>query len=126
MKRTLFGLIVAASLTVLGAALGACGGGNLSQEDQTQTAQPVAEPVTVTVNLLGNRFDASEVTVPAGSTVIIHNTTSADHGLVSEVFDVDLRPGQDYQHVFNNPGTYTVRSRTHNQAAGISLTVRVE
>jgi len=95
---------------------------NLESTEETQTAQPV----TVTVNLLGNRFDTDSISIPAGSTIIFHNTTSADHGIICDLFDADLRPGQDFHFTFAAPGVYEVRSRTHQSASGIYLRVTVE
>jgi plastocyanin len=91
-----------------------------------QRQQPAAEPQTVVINVLGNRFDVDSIAVPRGSTVIWHNTTSADHGLISDVFDVDLRPGQDYQYTFHQPGTYHIRSRSHVDAPGLQCWIIVQ
>lgn len=116
--RTLFTLLVALIMSGLATAC--------SSNLESTTETTMAGPVTVTVNLLGNRFDTDSITIAAGSTIIFHNTTSADHGIISEVFDADLRPGQDFHYTFEAPGVYEVRSRTHASASGIYLRVNVE
>jgi plastocyanin len=117
-----------ALLTVAALALTACPGSMGSSETApaTQQQQPVQEPQTVRINILGNSFDVDSIAVPVGSTVIWHNTTSAHHGIVSEVFDADLRAGQDYQYTFHQPGTYHVRSRTHVDAPGLQCWIIVQ
>lgn len=122
-------LVLALLMMVTGLALApACGSAGSQEQTTPQTQEPPPpEPVTVTVNILGNRYDPQEVTVPAGSTVIWHNTTANNHGIICEgTFDADLRPGQDFQHVFANAGTYEVRSRTSETGINFYTIVTVE
>lgn len=125
-------------LAVLGAFLTvctvACGGGNMEGESTGTTQQPAATPVTVTINILGNRFDTQELTVPVGSTVIWHNTTSADHVIQSPAFcsntprscEAALRPGQDYPQIFNVAGTFEVTSASHPTGRDLRCTIHVQ
>lgn len=105
--------------------LGACSS-NLEQSSGTTVTEQASEPVTVTVNILGNRMDPQMVTVPVGSTVVFHNTTSADHGIISDVFEAVLVPGQDFLYSFAYPGIYLVRSSTHTTAPNLRCEIRVE
>ena len=116
-------MLVIISAFIIG--LGACSG-NLEESSGTTVTDQAVEPVIVTVNILGNRMDPQAVTIPVGSTVIFHNTTSADHGIVSDVFDADLQPGQDFQYTFAYAGIYQVRSRTHTAATNLRCEIRVE
>lgn len=104
--------------------LPACGGSMGSSGTTTTTTEP--QPVEVTVNILGNRFDPAELTVPAGSTVTFHNTTSTDHGFSCDAFDAVLAAGQDYPFTFDAPGTYDVRTTTHDAGLGLRVTIVVE
>lgn len=115
------GIIAALGVAVMLAVVPACGG-SMSSTTTQPTATP--DPVTVTIDILGNRFDPQELTVPAGSTVIFHNTTSAQHGIACDsVFDATVDPGQDYPHTFNSAGSYHVGTTTH--AAGVDLYVDI-
>ena len=116
------GIIAALGAALLLVFAPACGGSMNSGTTTTTTATP--EPVTVTIDILGNRFDPQELTVPAGSTVIFHNTTGAQHGIACDnVFDATVDPGQDYPYTFDAAGSFHVGTTTH--AAGVDLFVDI-
>ena len=85
-----------------------------------------AQTITSTINIMGNRFDPQEMTVPAGTTVTWHNTTSAEHGITCDEFEATLRPGQDYEYTFANAGSYAVVSSSHAGVEGLRVTITVE
>lgn len=108
-------LVIAVVLVTAG-----CGG-------MEQSSTTTSSPVTVTVNILGNRFDAQELTVGRGSTVIWHNTTSVTHGIMcNNEFDADLRPGQDFHHTFSSSGYFVVYNRRYPESPGLTMEIRVE
>jgi len=93
----------------------------------TTTTDTTPDPVTVTVDILGNRFDPQALTVPAGSTVVFHNTTSTDHGIGCDgEFSASLSPGNDYSYTFDSTGSFRVDSTTHSSGVDLYVDITVE
>jgi plastocyanin len=115
-------LLVALALAV--PMVAACGG----NQSQQPTSAPVPQTVEVTVEILGNRYEPQELTIPAGSRVTFRNTTSAQHGVQCEEAGINalLEGGQQAWYDFETPGTYEVTSSTHTAAPDLHVTIVVE
>ena len=122
MKWTSIAVTLLIALSI--ALLPACGG---SMSSTTTTTNTAPDPVTVAVDILGNRFDPQALTVPAGSTVVFHNTTSTDHGIeCSGEFNVSLSPGQDYSYTFDSAGSFRADSTSHSSGVDLYVDITVE
>lgn len=117
-------LAIVIAFALLVPMVAACG----SQSSNQPTSEPVPTTVEATVNILGNRYEPQELTIPAGSRVTFHNTTAALHGVVCPEADINLRleGGQEAWYDFDTPGTYEVNSSTHDNAPQLHVTIIVE
>jgi plastocyanin len=84
----------------------------------TTTTSSRAAPTTVTVIALDNTFRPEVVEVSVGDTVLFVNRGRNDHDVLSVESDwgatVEVfAPGDEYQHVFDAPGTYRYYCSLH-------------
>jgi plastocyanin len=125
MRRSLFPVLF---VLVAGLALASvAGGASLQGSDSTPPASPGASPAaspmasprvgnTVAVAIVDYGFDAAEMEVPVGTTVIwtntggvIHTTTAQDGLWDSGI----LNTGETFSHTFTEPGTYAYGCALH-------------
>ncbi len=87
-------------------------------------AQGTSEPVSVTVHEDRFRFIPSQLTIPAGMTVIWVNDEQAKHTATADdgLFDSgDQELGVSYANTFTEPGTYQYYCRYHGDVDGIGM-----
>ena len=94
-------------------------------------ATNAGEPVSVTVHEDHFRFIPSQLTIPAGTTVIWVNDEQAKHTATADddSFDSgDQALGVRYEHTFTEPGTYPYYCRYHGDVGGVGMagTILVE
>jgi plastocyanin len=87
----------------------------------TATDPAVAAPTaTVTVVAADNRFDPERIEIAPGTEVVWVNRGRNDHDLMTELgFGVtvaDFHPGDEYRHVFTEPGEYPYYCTIHGTA----------
>jgi plastocyanin len=139
--RTIFRLLPPALL-----ALGLFAGcSDDSALGSTTTAAPVVtDPAgvelpgsgtTVDVDALDNRFEAPSITVAAGTTVRFVNAGRNDHNVLPDAGDAwgveqaAFRPGDEYSHAFDTPGTYLYVCTIHGtfvDGKGFGMTGTIE
>jgi plastocyanin len=103
------------------------------EADATDTgaATSTVPPDTITVIALDNTFRPDVVEVSVGDTVLFVNKGRNDHDVLSVESDwgatVDVfAPGDEYQHVFDEPGTYRYYCSLHGTSeVGMTGTVVV-
>jgi plastocyanin len=93
--------------------------------------QNAGEPLSVTIHEDHFRFIPSQLTIPAGTTVIWVNDEQAKHTVSADDggFDSgDQALGVRYEHTFTEPGTYPYYCRYHGDVGGVGMagTVVVE
>jgi plastocyanin len=105
-KRAFRVVVVTASLVATGCA-----------NDGPPKAAP-AEPVTV--QAADNRFDPERIEVAPGTEVIWVNNGRNDHDIVTDlgfgVVSSEFKPGDEYRHVFTEPGEYPYYCTIHGTA----------
>ena len=129
-----------ALLVVLGLVLAACGGNDDSGDDRAAapTATDVADATTVTMRLVA--FKPDRVEIDAGTTVTWVNEDPGAHtvtsGVVEDgassvtaepdgVFDSgELATDESFEHVFDEPGTYSFFCELHPATMRGVVTVR--
>ena len=94
-------------------------------------AQNAGEPLSVTIHEDHFRFIPSQLTIPAGTTVIWVNDEQAKHTASADdgSFDSgDQALGVRFEHTFTEPGTYPYYCRYHGDVGGVGMagTVVVE
>jgi plastocyanin len=128
MRRPLFPvLLVLVTGLALASVAGGAGGASLQGSDSTPPASPGASPAaspmaspgvgnTVAVAIVDYGFDAAEMEVPVGTTVIwtntggvIHTTTAQDSLWDSGI----LNTGEAFSYTFTEPGTYAYGCALH-------------
>jgi plastocyanin/uncharacterized membrane protein YozB (DUF420 family) len=97
----------------------------------TDVTQDAGEPLSVTIHEDHFRFIPSQLTIPAGTTVIWVNDEQAKHTASADDgrFDSgDQALGVRYAYTFTEPGTYTYYCRYHGDIGGVGMagTVVVE
>lgn len=86
-----------------------------------------AAPSSVTITMQNFTFDPTDITIPAGTTVIWNNTggrhtvESADGSIKSDT----LIGGQTYQKKFDTPGTYEYFCGNHGSKNGTGMSGRI-
>jgi plastocyanin len=97
----------------------------------TPSATKAVTASTVTVIALDNTFRPDMVEVSVGATVVFVNKGRNDHDVLSVESDwgatVEVfAPGDEYQHVFDRPGTYRYYCSLHGTSeVGMTGTVVV-
>jgi len=87
-------------------------------------AQSTGEPLSVTIHEDRYQFIPSQLTIPAGTTVIWVNDEQAKHTVTADdgSFDSgDLELGASYTYTFTKPGTYKYFCRYHGDVGGIGM-----
>ena len=124
--RRLLGL-AATTLLVAGLGLTACGGGG----DDVELVEGVQEDV----DALDNSFAPEEITIPAGTEILVANRRRNDHNVIPADPDEDwtievddFKPGAPPTPVrFTEPGTYDYFCSIHGTAtAGMIGSITVE
>jgi predicted lipoprotein with Yx(FWY)xxD motif len=94
-------------------------GAKVEAAESSDTSAP-AESKTITINVQNFAFDPKDLTIPAGTTVIWHNSDSATHTVTSDtgLFDGNLPGGADFQFTFSQPGTYPYYCKPHGGMGG--------
>ena len=88
-------------------------------------AQSTGESVSVTIHEDRFRFIPSQLTIPAGMTIIWVNDEQAKHTVTSDDgrFDSgDQELGVRYANTFTEPGTYRYYCRYHGDVGGVGMT----
>jgi plastocyanin len=89
----------------------------------TATLAPTAEPPAsdVTVSIGDNSFDAPEITIPVGATVVWRHTGQRPHTVTADDGSFDsgtLNTGATFSHTFMQPGVYRYYCAFHGGANG--------
>jgi plastocyanin/uncharacterized membrane protein YozB (DUF420 family) len=87
-------------------------------------AQSTGEPLSVTIHEDHFRFIPSQLTIPAGTTVIWVNDEQAKHTASADDggFDSgDQELGVRYEYTFSEPGTYRYFCRYHGDVGGVGM-----
>jgi predicted lipoprotein with Yx(FWY)xxD motif/plastocyanin len=94
--------------------------GDKIEAAQSSGAPAPAASKTTTINVQNFAFDPKDLTIPAGTTVIWHNSDSVTHTVTSDtgLFDGNLPGGADFQFTFSQPGTYPYYCKPHGGAGG--------
>jgi plastocyanin len=120
--------VMAAGLVLLGVA---CADADAAITTPT-AATTTNSPSTITVIALDNTFRPDVVEVAVGDTVLFVNKGRNDHDVLSVESDwgasVDVfAPGDEFQHVFDEPGTYRYYCSLHGTTtAGMIGVVEVD
>jgi plastocyanin len=87
-------------------------------------AQSTGEPLSVTIHEDRFRYIPSQLTIPAGTTVIWVNDERAKHTVSADDgrFDSgDQELGVRYAYTFTEPGTYRYFCRYHGDVGGVGM-----
>ena len=90
--------------------------------EPASSASPAAPAEVVEIQALDNTFSPKEIVVAPGTEVHFVNGGRNKHNAQSitdgewGVADVDFRPGDDYTHVFDEPGEYRYFCSLHGTA----------
>jgi plastocyanin/uncharacterized membrane protein YozB (DUF420 family) len=90
----------------------------------TVAAQNTGEPLSVTIHEDHFRFIPSQITIPAGTSVIWVNDEQAKHTASADdgSFDSDDQElGVRYEYTFTEPGTYRYFCRYHGDVGGVGM-----
>ncbi|GGJ13174.1 hypothetical protein GCM10010885_23100 [Alicyclobacillus cellulosilyticus] len=92
----------------------------------TSSSSPSAR--TVQIQIANDNYSPSQITVPAGTTVVwtnddlvIHSVTSGN-GKPNGLFDHDVAPYAQFSYTFTKPGTYPYYCKYHTMAGTIVVT----
>lgn len=80
-------------------------------------SRPGASPPIVNIVAADNRFDPVLIEVAPGTEVVWENRGRNEHDLLSEfafgAVAADFQPGEEYRHVFTEPGEYPYYCTIH-------------
>jgi plastocyanin len=119
--------LVAGALALM---LVACPAEDPTEPDPPDPGPPEAEETRV--EIAGNAFQPSEVTISAGTVVLWVNNDGFDHTIThgengqpvdDPLIDTPIGPEQEQDLVFDEPGTYPITCTLHPQ---MNMTVIVE
>jgi len=91
----------------------------------TQTAQATPAAGTVVLPLANYTFNPGTLEIPAGTTVIFHNSDPDTHSVTSDngAFPEGLlQQGQDYKFTFNTVGDFPYFCKFHGAKGGVGTT----
>jgi plastocyanin len=99
-------------------ALGACG------DDDGGDAEPQEPTESPTVKLRGVKFNPDRVTIVAGDTVTwVWDDGSVAHDIEGDGFSAELATEGEFEHTFDDPGTYEYRCTVHPPMTGEVIVV---
>lgn len=80
---------------------------------QFQTVPPADMTIDAKVELSGDQFDPSQITITAGETIQWENTDAFAHTVTGFGADVRLARGETFTHTFESSGTYEYECTIH-------------
>ena len=110
-------LLATGAALLLLTALGACG-------DDSGDAGPQEPTESPTVTLRGVKYVPDRVTIVAGDTVTwVWDDGSVAHDIDGDGFSTELQTEGEFEHTFDDPGTYEYRCTVHPPMTGEVIVV---